>query len=605
MKLIALIFLYLTTLVFYANDSKEEIYQLSDFVVTDKSDNGYFSGSSTSVTKANELIKNTPVNVSVINKELLDDLGINTTEDLAMVTSSIDTDPNSYSLDQIRIRGFRNTSTRFNGFRRTLARDGYNIARYVIIKGANSMIFGQASPGGTVNAQPLLANFRKDSGSITFSIGNKDYTKKTFNYNKIFSDKLAIRLMMLDHYQGYEHAYKNYDLKSNTLAINYRPDYTSSIKLHLERIDSSFSFPTLSLKDDTRIDDSIDGKNTSDSIPYDGYLSSSENKSMASDFNVPFNSEWLNFAEDRMLLNLLIHTRNNESPTAISDPYNLLNNSADGVYPIDIAPGDPAPEIHTGDYLSNDFVLPTNNYIQLDKDDVAKAANAVRKYLQEYYSIIDDSNYGYQSGPDKNKTVSGNFNTLDFQKVLRDGLEFSISLNYQKQKGKNIARDNYGITKVRDHYNDSIKYGWPFRSLNVFVDNVPESLLRDTYEEDYGLEFMTFTTFWGLTTRIPVLDTDGNLKVNENNYYSDGTLTDYEAALDTISPEPYIRTYWTKTESQSKRNGLKSTLLYEKDFNLPKIGKLENKFLFGWDSIRINKSEIKYDQIPITVEIIL
>ena len=131
-----------------ADETNESVYELSDFIVTDNEDKGYFSGSSTSATKANELIKNTPVNVTVLNQELLEDLGINTTEDLAQVSSSIDTDPTSYSLDQIRIRGFRNTFTRYNGFRRTIPRDGYNINRYDIIKGANSMIFGQASPGG-------------------------------------------------------------------------------------------------------------------------------------------------------------------------------------------------------------------------------------------------------------------------------------------------------------------------------------------------------------------------------------------------------------------------------------------------------------------------
>ena len=161
-----------------ATETSETIYELSDFVVTDENDKGYFSGSSTSATKANELIKNTPVNVTVLNQELLDDLGIDTTEDLAQVSAAIDTDPTSYSLDQIRIRGFRNSFTRYNGFRRTIPRDGYNINRYDIIKGANSMIFGQASPGGTVNAIPLVANFRKDSGSIAYTFGNKDYKQK-------------------------------------------------------------------------------------------------------------------------------------------------------------------------------------------------------------------------------------------------------------------------------------------------------------------------------------------------------------------------------------------------------------------------------------------
>ena len=52
--------------------------------------------------------------------------------------------------------------------RRNLPKDGYNISRYDI-KGANSLIFGQASPGGSVNAIPLVANFRKDAGSFLFA----------------------------------------------------------------------------------------------------------------------------------------------------------------------------------------------------------------------------------------------------------------------------------------------------------------------------------------------------------------------------------------------------------------------------------------------------
>ena len=192
--------------------------------MTDSEDKGYFSANSTSITKSNELIKNTPVNLTVINEELIDDLGINFTEDLAQVSSSIDTDPNSYNTDQIRIRGFRNTWARYNGVRRNLPKDGYNISRYDIIKGANSLIFGQASPGGSVNAIPLIANFRKDSGSFLFSTGNKDYNRKIFNYNWVLRDNLAVRYMQLDHYQGYEHEYKNFDIKSKTIMVNYLPD---------------------------------------------------------------------------------------------------------------------------------------------------------------------------------------------------------------------------------------------------------------------------------------------------------------------------------------------------------------------------------------------
>ena len=117
-----------------ADKTNESVYELSGFIVTDKEDKGYFSGSSASATKANELIKNTPVNVTVLNQEL-EDLGINTTEDLAQVGSSIDTDPTSYSLDQIRIRGFRNTFTRYNGFRRTIQEMAIILIDMILLKG--------------------------------------------------------------------------------------------------------------------------------------------------------------------------------------------------------------------------------------------------------------------------------------------------------------------------------------------------------------------------------------------------------------------------------------------------------------------------------------
>ena len=566
MKLPYFILLLCVSLYINATETNETVYELSDFVVTDKDDKGYFSGSSTSATKANELIKNTPVNVTVLNQELLDDLGINTTEDLAQVSAAIDTDPTSYSLDQIRIRGFRNSFTRYNGFRRTLPRDGYNINRYDIIKGANSMIFGQASPGGTVNAIPLLANFRKDAGSITYSLGNKDLNKKIFNYNKVLSDKLAVRLMLIDNYKGYEHAYKNYDLKSQTLAVNYRPDATSSLQLHLEKVDSKFSFPTLSIKDATMIDDSVDFGSTQDRSPYDGYLSSSENRSMQKNFYVPFNAEWLDFAPDKMLFNLFWHTRNNGNPSALSND-TFLN---DYWYPVYLKAGEAPEERSGGDLLGTEGLQANyaeSQYIDVSDAEITTIATEVKNYLSDYYSIINELNYGYQSGPDKHKKISGTFNTLDYQKVLGNGLEFSLSANYQSQEGNNLARDSYGVARVLDSYSDP-SLAWPKPLIHVFYNNVPPA--------DFS-ELQTDTI---------------------NNYYTDGTLNNYEAALAAIQPEPYIRTYWTKTEGKNTRTGLKGTLLYEKNHSLPILGKVENKYLMGWDVIDIDKSELRYDQIP-------
>ena len=134
-----------------AEDEEEDLYVLPEFVVSSDQDKGYYSANSTSVTRTNTLVKNSPISMSIVNEQLLDDLNILSAEDLAMVSASIDEDPNGFSLDRIRIRGFRNSFSRFNFFKRNLPTDPYNIARVDIIKGANSLIFGQASPGGSVS----------------------------------------------------------------------------------------------------------------------------------------------------------------------------------------------------------------------------------------------------------------------------------------------------------------------------------------------------------------------------------------------------------------------------------------------------------------------
>ena len=95
-------------------DVEEELYVLPEFVVSNDQDEGYYSANSTSVTRTNTLVKNSPISMSIVNEQLLDDLNILSTQDLAMVSAAIDEDPSGYSLDRIRIRGFRNSFPRFN-----------------------------------------------------------------------------------------------------------------------------------------------------------------------------------------------------------------------------------------------------------------------------------------------------------------------------------------------------------------------------------------------------------------------------------------------------------------------------------------------------------
>ena len=500
-----------------ATTEDSEIYILSDFVVSGEDDKGYYSANSTSATKTNELIKNTPINVSVINTEFIDDLGIKTIEDLSQYSASIDSDPTGYSLDQIRIRGFRNTNTRFGGFRRTIPRDSYNVSRFDIIKGANSLIYGEASPGGSVNAVPLIANFRKDAGSLIFGLGNKDYKRAIYNYNKVLSDNLAARLMILNHEQGYEHDFKKYSIDSKTLSLNFRPTSKTSVIINAEDVDAMFNFPGLSMKDKTYMDDlDTDSNGLDDQSPinmiapsninhsqstrnvdhekYDGILGVETNSSSRIfEYYVPYSPDWVTHAPDSLINYLITETQVNP----VTGPNSVSGSS--------------------------------NSGIQINS----------RQDLANYYSEINKTNYGYQSGPDKGKHVDGVFITKDIQHIFSDSIEGNLSINYQENTGNNLARDYYGINKIVDSY-------------SVYDPNYPRAH-RHVFDD----------------------------------------IENSISGEDDDSPEKFIRTYWIKTEADSKRYGSKATLLIEKN-----TGFSENKIILGLDYYNTEKNEINFDQIP-------
>ena len=232
-----------------------QIYHiLPDFVVSTEGDTGYYSANTTSTTRANSLVKNTPITLSVINQEMLEDLNILTDEDLELASPSIEGESNDFSLNKIKIRGFRSGSSRYDLYIRSLARDGYNTDRLDIIRGANSLIYGQATPGGKVNFVPKTARFNDSFVTVSGQIGNKDYRRGILDINQVVNDKVAVRVMAVDHAQSYDQKYRSRTLNGATLEATYKPTDKTQLRLHLETVDSKLYYPSKNMTDQTRRD---------------------------------------------------------------------------------------------------------------------------------------------------------------------------------------------------------------------------------------------------------------------------------------------------------------------------------------------------------------
>lgn len=238
--------------------SSEEVFILPDFVVTTDKDTGYYSANTTGVTRTNTLVKNAPLTLSIVNEQLLDDLQIFNDQGLNQVVASIDAEAaaTTYSLNTFSMRGFNASYSRYDYFTRALPRDNYNNKRVEVIRGANSLIYGQADPGGAVNYVPKQAQFNEDFGSAVLSYGSYATKRRRFDINRILNDKLAFRLMGTKVDQGYEQTYKKREFEGVTLEATYRPTYKSSIRAHYEYVNQILNFPSASMNDGTFLDHS-------------------------------------------------------------------------------------------------------------------------------------------------------------------------------------------------------------------------------------------------------------------------------------------------------------------------------------------------------------
>ena len=217
------------------DEDSETYYILPDFVVSDDQDKGYYSANTLAGTRTNELTKNIPMTIATVNEEMIKDFGMKTLADLGNFVPSIESEENIYNNQEIRFRGFLSRSQLYEFMPRYSPLDYYNVGRADVIRGANSLIYGQADPGGKVNIISKTAEFSKNKKSLAFDIGSKNYTKVKFDSNVLIGDNTAARYLATYNHREFDPTYKYQTFKGSTLELlhNYTPD--TRLRLHLEK----------------------------------------------------------------------------------------------------------------------------------------------------------------------------------------------------------------------------------------------------------------------------------------------------------------------------------------------------------------------------------
>lgn len=197
------------------DESDDNVFELSVFEVNASEDVGYRAGAQVSMTSMNELIRDTPANITVVTRELIDDLqavdfkealeyesGIfmDTFENTTSVNSdfrsgevspSSNVDVGNPFANAISIRGYKVPNQQRNGFRIGAMLPAYkvnlggltdtaNTERQEVIRGPQSLLYGINVLSGIVNIVPQRP-LSERATRVSFGMGSEDYRRFSFD----------------------------------------------------------------------------------------------------------------------------------------------------------------------------------------------------------------------------------------------------------------------------------------------------------------------------------------------------------------------------------------------------------------------------------------
>jgi outer membrane receptor protein involved in Fe transport len=197
---------------------------LSAFTVTGTRDVGYTATNTLAGTRLNTPLLDIGTAISVINRELLDDLAA--THSGALLPYTVGTEVGGTEgnfaggvisggrADQTaarispernqRVRGLAAAELTRDYFLTDIPFDSYNTESVTINRGPNALLFGIGSPGGVINHATILPQLGQRSHEVRLQIGQRGSHRETVDLNlPLVPRRLAVRLASLNELTEY------------------------------------------------------------------------------------------------------------------------------------------------------------------------------------------------------------------------------------------------------------------------------------------------------------------------------------------------------------------------------------------------------------------
>ena len=197
---------------------------------------GYNAKKSSSSTRTDIELRDTPQSITVIPQDLIKDQSIQSMGQAVQYVPGVQAAQGEGNRDNVIFRGNASTANFFiDGLRDDVEtyRDFYNTDRLEILKGPNGMAFGRGGAGGAINRVTKQAGWTPISELIA-SYGAYNHKRVTADYGQATNDEVAFRINAI--YENSDSYRDGVDLErfGITPTVTIRPDEQTKIVLSAE-----------------------------------------------------------------------------------------------------------------------------------------------------------------------------------------------------------------------------------------------------------------------------------------------------------------------------------------------------------------------------------
>jgi len=185
-----------------AAPAKEEVVVLSPFTVSAESNDRYRAADAVSAVRVRAALLDTPSTISVITRDMMDDLAPNRVFDVTRYVAGVQEGRGVQFQDRMIIRGFetQNGARTVDNFLQSADADNIDesvVDRIEVSKGPNAILSPAGAPGGSLNIITKSPTFRRQR-SFTAQIGLFDSQKAMLDVGGPIanSDKFAYRMVL-------------------------------------------------------------------------------------------------------------------------------------------------------------------------------------------------------------------------------------------------------------------------------------------------------------------------------------------------------------------------------------------------------------------------